>query len=84
MITGTVLGVSSRQLRGRRSMAEVRVSDGTGVLNLTFFNQPWRTRQLSEGQEIVCFGKMDEFRGRKQMTSPIVDSWATRPAKSSR
>jgi ATP-dependent DNA helicase RecG len=73
MITGTVLGVSSRQLRGRRSMAEVRVSDGTGVLNLTFFNQPWRTRQLSEGQEIVVFGKMDEFRGRKQMTSPIVD-----------
>ena len=38
-----------------------------------FFNQPWRERQLAEGTEAAFFGKLDEYRGKRQLTNPVVD-----------
>lgn len=73
MILASVDKVAGRRTKNGRSLVEVRVSDGSGVLTVTFFNQPWRTKQLLAGQEAVFFGKLDEFRGKKQMTNPVVD-----------
>jgi ATP-dependent DNA helicase RecG len=73
MVLVTVARVSARRTRNGRSLVEARVTDGTGSLSLTFFNQPWRERQLSEGTEAVVFGKMDRYRDKLQMTNPIVD-----------
>ena len=73
MVMAQVDSVFSKKLRGGRSMVTVSVSDGTGRLRLVFFNQPWRDRQLSQGQEVVVFGKLDRYRGQGQMTNPIVD-----------
>ncbi len=68
-----VRSVASRQMRNRRRMVVVDVSDGTARLRLTFFNQPWRERQLKAGTQAVIFGKLEIFRGRRQMTNPVVD-----------
>ncbi len=65
--------VNARQTKGRRSLVEVIVYDGTSYLYLTFFNQPWRAQQLTVGTEGAFFGKLDRFRGRIQMTNPVVD-----------
>ncbi|MEE2958768.1 MAG: ATP-dependent DNA helicase RecG [Actinomycetota bacterium] len=65
--------VSARRTRNGRSLVEVRCGDDTGRLRLTFFNQPWREKQLREGMQAVVFGKADEYRGTLQMTSPVVD-----------
>ncbi len=73
MVMARVDSVFSKKLRGSRSMVAVGVSDQTGRLRLVFFNQPWRDRQLSQGQEVVVFGKLDRYRGQHQMTNPIVD-----------
>ncbi len=73
MVMARVDSVFSKKLRGSRSLVSVSVSDQTGRLRLVFFNQPWRDRQLSEGQEVVVFGKLDRYRGQHQMTNPIVD-----------
>lgn len=73
MVLGTVQRVDSRPTRNRRKMVNVVVSDGTGRMTLTFFGQPWRERQLREDMAIVVFGKMELFRGSRQMTNPIVD-----------
>ena len=67
-----------RTVRGRRSrqgraIVEVVVTDGTSPLNITFFNQPWREKQLSVGTEASFFGKLDVYRGKRQMTNPVVD-----------
>ena len=64
---------SARRTRNGKSLVEVRCSDDTGRLRLTFFNQPWREKQLREGMQAVVFGKADEYRGALQMTSPVVD-----------
>ena len=68
-----VRGVEERQMRNRRKMVNVRVGDGTGTLRITFFNQPWRARQLSVGLVVAIHGKVEDYRGSLQMTNPVVD-----------
>ena len=72
-VLATVRACESRQTRGRRRMVTATVVDGSGSLSLTFFNQPWRERQLTSGTEVMLFGKVESFRGRPQMTNPVVD-----------
>jgi ATP-dependent DNA helicase RecG len=73
MVLATVRKVSSRRTRQGRSMVEVDLFDGSSYLRATFFNQAWRARQLHEGVEATVFGKMERYKGRRQMTNPVVD-----------
>ncbi|HEX2737085.1 MAG TPA: DNA helicase RecG, partial [Acidimicrobiia bacterium] len=65
--------ISSRRIRQRLAIVDAVVSDGTSSLNIVFFNQPWREKQLAEGTEAAFFGKLDQFRGKRQLTNPVVD-----------
>jgi ATP-dependent DNA helicase RecG len=74
IVLATVRSISSVPGRGRgRGRVEGEITDGTGHLRVTFFNQPWRERQLPAGTEAVFVGKVDAYRGRRQMTNPDVD-----------
>jgi ATP-dependent DNA helicase RecG len=75
MVIVTVQRASSRRTRGRppRTLVMVDVSDDSGQLRVTFFNQAWRERQLSPGMTVALFGKLEMFNGRRQMTNPVVD-----------
>ncbi|HEY2332749.1 MAG TPA: ATP-dependent DNA helicase RecG [Acidimicrobiales bacterium] len=73
MVLGTVKRVTARRTRQKRTLVTVDVTDGSGYLACTFFNQPWRERQLKAGTQAVLFGKVDLYAGRKQMTNPVVD-----------
>ncbi len=73
MVMVEVENVTSRQTRNRKSMVFVDVSDGTGRMRITFFNQPWRTRQLHAGMTAIVFGRCEDYRGSRQMTNPVVD-----------
>ncbi len=81
LVLAKVSKVESRRTRNGRQLVTVRVSDGSGSLTVTFFNQAWRVRQLTEGTNAAFFGKVDEYRGRLQMTSPIVDLVGDRTGK---
>jgi ATP-dependent DNA helicase RecG len=73
MVLGTVRRSSARRTRQGRTLVEVVLFDGSSYLSITFFNQPWRARQLPEGTQAVVFGKVEHFRGRTRMTNPVVD-----------
>lgn len=73
LVVVEVLSVDSRTTRNRRSIVTARVGDETGKFTLTFFNQPWRARQLRAGLTISVWGKPDTYRGALQMTNPVVD-----------
>jgi ATP-dependent DNA helicase RecG len=75
MVLATVERASSRRTRGRppRTLVTVDVTDGSGHLRVTFFNQAWRERQLTPGTTAALFGKLEMFNGRRQMTNPVVD-----------
>ena len=68
-----VRSVSKRVGRNRRAIVNAVVGDGTGRMQVVFFNQPWRERQLQQGLQIALFGKVDTYRGGIQMANPIVD-----------
>ncbi len=73
-VFGRVVSSSTVPGRGRgKARTELRVTDGSGYLRITFFNQPWRARQLPEGAEAMFFGKVTEYRGQKQLANPEID-----------
>jgi ATP-dependent DNA helicase RecG len=72
-VLGEVRRVHGRRTRQGRALVEVVVSDGTSLLTLTFFNQSWREKQLRVGTEAAFFGKLEAYRGKRQMTNPVVD-----------
>jgi ATP-dependent DNA helicase RecG len=73
MVLGTVRRATTARPPRGRPRAEVDLGDGTGTLRCTFFNQPWRTKQLHEGVEAIVWGKVAVFRGKRTMTNPLVD-----------
>ncbi|MBA3302297.1 MAG: ATP-dependent DNA helicase RecG, partial [Acidimicrobiia bacterium] len=73
MVLGAVRQSQVRRTRNRRTLVQIDVSDGSGYLRCTFFNQPWRVKQLSTGTSAVFFGRMESYQGRKSMTNPVVD-----------
>jgi ATP-dependent DNA helicase RecG len=73
MVVGEIESVASRRTRNRKSIVEASLSDDTGSVELVFFNQAWRAKQLSQGLTVALFGKVDRYRGRLQMTNPLVD-----------
>ena len=77
----SVQRVASRRTRNGRSMVEATVSDGTDQMKVTFFNQPFRERQLQSGTDVVLFGRLELFRGQRQMTNPVVDLIGDRTAR---
>lgn len=68
-----VRSVEERTVRNRRKLVTAKVGDGSGQISLVFFNQPWRMRQLEVGSLVAVHGKMEEYRGYRQMTNPLVD-----------
>ena len=60
------------RLPGGRTMARCRVFDSTGMLQLTFFNQPYL--KLERGREYVFFGKPEFTGGRRGMVNPVFES----------
>jgi ATP-dependent DNA helicase RecG len=73
-VFGKVVSSTSIPGRGRgKARTELRITDGSGYLRVTFFNQPWRTRQFPEGAEAMFFGKVTDYRGQKQLANPEID-----------
>jgi ATP-dependent DNA helicase RecG len=64
-----------RSVRGhnRKAPVAVTVRDDTGTMEVVFFNQPWRARQLVVGTEAIFWGKVGDYRGVRQMVNPVVD-----------
>jgi len=70
-IVAEVLEVRERPMRARRgSILEAKISDGTGILTLTFFNQAWRAKELKPGVRGTFAGKVGDYKGARQLAHP--------------
>jgi ATP-dependent DNA helicase RecG len=62
VVTGRVLNVEKRPMRGRRRTRIVaRVDDGTATVSVTWFNQPWLADRLQPGTEVRLRGKLGRW-----------------------
>ena len=57
MVLVEVRSVNKRMTKNRRSLVTAVVGDGSSRLTLTFFNQPYREKQLREGLTISVFSR---------------------------
>jgi ATP-dependent DNA helicase RecG len=70
-VIGTVESISTHPIRGGRyQITEAILTDGTGSLRVTWFNQPWIGKRLLESAQIVLSGKIDQYLGRLIMNGP--------------
>jgi len=61
--------VNLRRAAGR-TILEVILSDGSATMTLTFFNQPWREKELRVGRTGLFAGKVGLFNNRRQLSHP--------------
>jgi len=74
-VIAKVKRVAKRQGHRNRRMTMVTVSlyDGSGYLDLTFFNQPWTATLYKEGHELAVSGIAQLYRGRLQLANQEVE-----------
>ena len=71
-VAGIVKGKihTRKSKRGNLKISEISLTDSTGSLRLTWFNQPYIASQLLDGKSIVVSGKVDMYLGRFVMNNP--------------
>jgi ATP-dependent DNA helicase RecG len=72
-VIGKVARVNQRRTRHGKAMVTVTVFDGSGYLDLTFFNQPWIANQYKQGVELAVSGLAQSYRGRLQLANQEVE-----------
>ncbi|MFD2079774.1 ATP-dependent DNA helicase RecG [Actinopolymorpha cephalotaxi] len=70
-VQAEIKSVNLRSMKTRRGdLLEVVVTDGHDELKLTFFNQPWRAKDLHKGVRGLFAGKIDSYRDTFQLSHP--------------
>ncbi|MDY2778079.1 MAG: ATP-dependent DNA helicase RecG [Collinsella sp.] len=69
-IVAAVDRVVEKRPRPRLVVTEVSLVDETGVLQVSFFRQPWLAEQLKPGDRLAVMGKLEFSYGFKRMVSP--------------
>lgn len=58
-VYGTVVEIREVHPRRNLSILTVTLVDGTGAVNLVYFNQPWKKEQFAHGSNILAYGKIE-------------------------
>lgn len=69
-IVARVQSTSTWETRSGRTAFKALLTDGTGYVEATWFNQPYLAERIRRGQEIVISGRVDQYLGRPCFTSP--------------
>jgi ATP-dependent DNA helicase RecG len=70
-VLAEVESTSTRRIPGRKlTILEVSIRSGRHRATLSFFNQPWRDKQLLPGRHGMFAGKVTRFRDKLQLNSP--------------
>lgn len=73
-VIGIVQSVYNRPVRsGRTTLTEALISDGSGTLKITWFNQPWIAKRLHDHMQVVVSGKVDQYLGRLVINNPELE-----------
>jgi len=68
-VIAKVKRVAKRPTRRRQTMVTLTIYDGSGYLDLMFFNQPWAAGLYKEGHELAVSGTAQMYRGRLQLAN---------------
>ncbi len=69
-VLATVWSAGVHKTKMGRSIFRAILSDNTGTLEVTWFNQPYLADRIQAGMQIAVSGKVDAYLGRLTMNSP--------------
>ena len=69
-IIASVWDAGARRSRGGAPIFTATLSDGSGLVQCTWFNQPYLADKIKPKTQIVVSGKVDEYLGRLTFQSP--------------
>jgi ATP-dependent DNA helicase RecG len=68
-VLGHVRSVAKRRTRRGQSMVTVTLDDGSGTLDLAYFNQPWAASIYRQGAEVAAWGTVTRYGRRLQLAN---------------
>ncbi len=69
-VMGTVWEAGEKRIRGGTRIFNAIISDGSGMIQCTWFNNPYIVDKLRRGMQIVVSGKVEEYNGRLTFQVP--------------
>lgn len=76
-IKGTITNIGARfSFPSRMTIAEALISDSTGSLKVSWFNQGYIAQTLKKGDEVLLSGKVDYYKNKLQLTNPVYEKVA--------
>ncbi|MEZ4592445.1 MAG: OB-fold nucleic acid binding domain-containing protein [Chloroflexota bacterium] len=83
-VIGTVWETRARRSRNNQVIVQSVISDGTGKVQVTWFNQQWLVDKLKAGMQIVISGKVEQYLGRPVFNSPEWEPLELEPLRTRR
>jgi ATP-dependent DNA helicase RecG len=76
--------IATRPVRRGMRITTATLYDGTGKIQATWFNQPYREKQLKTGEEFYFSGEFEFSYNRYQLTSPSAEKVSDMPVQTDR
>ncbi len=70
MVKGIVSNIKSFRTRGWKSVFEASVGDGTGILQVKWFNRPYQSEIFQVDDHIFLYGKVSLYKQSLHMVNP--------------
>lgn len=70
---GEITEIKNQYIRKGRSLQKAKLADATGIVEITWFNQPYITKTLVKGSRVSVSGRVGDFRfqlNKKTIESP--------------
>lgn len=79
-VKASLVGVPKlSHIRRQLNVLKFQVSDGTGILNITYFNQPWMKDRVKTDETYIIFGKVSGNLLRREMINPSIEPVDSQP-----
>ncbi len=69
-IQGTVTEIKTSYISRFKTLQKAKIDDSTGVVEITWFNQPYLTKTIQEGLKLSVSGTIHQFKNKLTMESP--------------
>src|SRR5438270_8087347 len=70
-LVGEIWSIKNVYTRSRKLLTQAIFNDGTGPIELTWFNSPWLTKSIATGDRIQVSGKITKYHSKYSIVAPV-------------
>jgi ATP-dependent DNA helicase RecG len=70
-LVGEIWQINNIYTRSRKVLTKAIFNDGSGPIELTWFNSPWLTKSITVGDQLQISGKVSKFKNKISIVAPV-------------